>query len=71
MIFTTIMPEDIIDFPPDAKYQVVKKAGSWELLKLDGGYGQTYMEVMAEVIDGLSGILVFHINERCYINYWQ
>jgi hypothetical protein len=71
VVFTTIMPEGIIDFPPDAMYQVVKKAGNWELLKIDGGYGQTYMEVMAGVIDGLDGILVFHENERCYITYWQ
>jgi hypothetical protein len=71
VVFTTIIPEDIIDFPPDAIYQVIKKAGNWELMKMDDGYGQTYMEVMAEVIDGLSGILVSHTNERCYITYWQ
>ncbi|GHT99630.1 hypothetical protein FACS1894142_7430 [Spirochaetia bacterium] len=68
VVFSRKIPEDVKDYPPDAMYQVKNESGIWVL---SGGSGETYREVMYDVVAGRSGILVIHTYDECYIMLWE
>jgi hypothetical protein len=68
LVFTTIIPEEVNNYPPNGIYQVKKISGEWVLI---GASDTTYMEIMDDVISGRDAILVLHEKEDCYIKVWE
>jgi TolB-like protein len=69
VVFTTRMPMDILDYPPDYKFRMIKRSGRWMFENPDPDY--TYESLIENVMGGLDGISIRHAGGESYIYLWQ
>jgi TolB-like protein len=74
-VFTTNLPEDIINYNPDFEFHAVKNSGKWMVENLNRYSSNdevyTFESIIESVIGGLDGILILHIGRESYIYLWQ